>query len=55
MILLSPFAKGKGYNNSLKYYHSSTLRTMEEVFGVSPFLNDAANQLDLSDLFSAFP
>jgi hypothetical protein len=55
MIVLSPFAKGKGYNNSLKYYHSSTLRTMEEVFGVSPFLNDAANQLDLSDLFSAFP
>jgi hypothetical protein len=55
MIVLSPFAKGKGYNNTLKYYHSSTLRTVQEIFGVTPLLNDAANQIDLSDLFSAFP
>jgi len=55
MIVLSPFAKGNGYHNTLKYYHSSTLRSMQEIFGVSPLLNDAANQIDLADLFSAFP
>jgi hypothetical protein len=55
MIVVSPFAKGHGYAGSKKYYHSSTLRSMQEIFSVSPFLNDAANQLDLSDLFSEFP
>jgi hypothetical protein len=33
----------------------STLRTMEEIFGVTPFLGDAANETDLSDLFTVFP
>jgi hypothetical protein len=55
MIVVSPFAKGHGYAGTKKYYHSSTLRSMQEIFSVSPFLNDAANQLDLSDLFSEFP
>jgi hypothetical protein len=31
--------------------HSSDLRTMQLIFGVGPFLNDAANANDLSDLF----
>jgi phospholipase C len=55
MIVVSPFAKGAGYSNSIAYNHGSTLRTIEEIFGVAPFLGDAANQTDLSDLFSQFP
>ena len=55
MIVLSPHAKGQGYSNTLHYTHSSTLRTIQEIFGVTPFLGDAANAADLSDLFTAFP
>jgi hypothetical protein len=55
MIVLSPAARGNGYHNAISYTHSSTLRTMEEIFGVSPFVGDAANATDLSDLFSTFP
>lgn len=50
MIVLSPLAK-VNYTNSIYYTHSSTLRTMQEIFGVRPFLRDAANATDLSDLF----
>ncbi len=53
MIVLSPFAKGGGYTSGVKYYHSSMVRTVQEVFGVTPLLNDAANQPPLSDLFKA--
>jgi phosphatidylinositol-3-phosphatase len=55
MIALSPFAKGDGYSNSVHYTHSSTLRTVEEIFGVTPLLGDAAHATDLGDLFSVFP
>ena len=55
MIVLSPFAKGGGYSNNIPYTHSSTLRTVQEIFGVEPFLGDAANSNDLSDLFRIFP
>jgi hypothetical protein len=51
MILLSPLARGNGYSNHFYYTHSSFLRTMQEIFGVSPWLGDAANATDLSDLF----
>jgi hypothetical protein len=51
MIVLSPLAKGGGYTGNVAYTHSSTLRTMQEIFGVSPFLGDAANATDLADLF----
>jgi hypothetical protein len=53
MLALSPLAKGHGYANAIHYTHSSTLRTMEEIYGVSPFLGDAANATDLADLFVA--
>jgi hypothetical protein len=53
MIVLSPLAKGNGYQSTKKYFHSSMVRTVQEVFGLSPMLNDAANQLDLSDLFTS--
>jgi phosphatidylinositol-3-phosphatase len=55
MIVLSPKAKGGGYQNTIHYTHSSTLRTVEEIFGVSPMLGDAANATDLRDLFVSFP
>ena len=51
MIVLSPLAKGGGYHNALHYTHSSTLRTLQKIFGVTPFLGGAATALDLSDLF----
>jgi hypothetical protein len=56
MFLLSPFAKGGGkkfYSNSILYDHSSTLKTLEEIFGVKPLLGAAADSRtnDLSDLF----
>jgi phosphatidylinositol-3-phosphatase len=55
MIVLSPDAKGGGYLNTIHYTHSSTLRTLQEIFGVSPLLGDAAHASDLSDLFKTFP
>ena len=55
LIALSPYAKGHGYSNSLHYTHSSTLLTVEEIFGLisatrAP-LRAAATATDLSDLF----
>lgn len=55
MIVLSPFAKGNGYSNNTHYTHGSTLRTMEEIFGVKPLLRDASKEKDLSSMFSVFP
>ena len=55
MIVLSPYARGHGYANTIHYTHSSMLRTLEEIFGVSPYLGDAQNATDLSDLFATFP
>jgi hypothetical protein len=54
LILLSPDAKGHGYSNTIHYTHSSTLRTIQEIFGVTPLLGDAANATNLSDLFQTF-
>jgi hypothetical protein len=54
-IVLSPYAKGHGYANAIHYTHASTLRSMEEIFGVSPLLGKAANATDLRGLFTAFP
>jgi phosphatidylinositol-3-phosphatase len=51
MIVVSPLAK-VNYANSIYYTHSSTLRTMQEIFGVRPLLRGAANATDLSDLFA---
>ena len=43
---------GVPYASPLPFTHSSDLRTMQEIFRVpGPFLGDAANALDLSDLF----
>lgn len=55
-FLLSPLAKGGGkraYTNKIHYDHSSTLKTIEEIFNVTPLLGAAADPKtkDLSDLF----
>jgi phosphatidylinositol-3-phosphatase len=45
----------RGYKNEIRYTHSSLLRTLEEIFGVSPLLGNAARANDLRDLFTALP
>ena len=57
MIVLSPLAKGGGYTNTIPYDHSSTLKTVQEIFGVTPLLRAAGHRdtRDLRDLFSEFP
>jgi phosphatidylinositol-3-phosphatase len=51
MIVLSPLAKGGGYSNSVYYTHSSLVRTLQDIFQVHPYLQDAANATNLGDLF----
>ncbi len=55
MIVLSPFAKGAGFSDAIHYTHGSTLRTIQEIFAVTPLIRDAANQTDLKNLFTVFP
>jgi hypothetical protein len=52
-IVISPLSKGNAYASSVDYTHSSDLKTLEEVFGLSPLLNDAASPgvNDLAGLF----
>jgi phosphatidylinositol-3-phosphatase len=45
----------KDYKNEIYYSHSSLLRTLEEIFKVTPMLGGAAGATDLRDLFSVFP
>lgn len=56
-IVISPRAhrnvNGLPYASPLAYSHSSDLCTMQEIFHVGPFLGDAANATDLSDLFDS--
>ena len=56
--LVKPNVSGAPYSNAVSYSHSSTLRTMQEIFGVDPthsyqWLGAAATATDLSDLFAA--
>ena len=55
MLLLSPLARGGGYCSTNHYTHSSLLRTLQELFGVTPLLGDAANAASLTDLFKCAP
>jgi hypothetical protein len=56
-IVISPLAKGNAFNSTLNYTHSSDLKSVQELFGVSApgggFLGDAntAGTNDLSDMF----
>jgi len=51
MIVLSPLVRASGYVSYARYDHSSTLRTMQDVFGVGPYLGGAATATNLSELF----
>ena len=42
---------GLPYASPVNLTHSSDLRTLQEIFHVGPWLGDAANAADLSDLF----
>ncbi len=55
MVVISPLAKGGGYASTNCYTHASTLRTMQEIFGVRPFLAAAAAAISLGDLFRDDP
>jgi hypothetical protein len=44
---------GRPYACSVNYTHSSDLRTLQNIFHVGPYLGDAVNATDLSDLFDA--
>ncbi len=57
MMALSPLAKGGGYTNTVAYDHSSTLKSIQEIFKAMPLLRAAGNPgtSDLSDLFTSFP
>jgi hypothetical protein len=56
-VVISPLAKGNAYNSTLAYTHSSDLKSMQELFGVTApgggFLGDAntPGTNDLSDMF----
>lgn len=52
MMVLSPFAK-VNYTNNIEYSHASTVKTIENIFNLSPYVGHAADSLtvDLSDLF----
>lgn len=54
LIVVSPYAK-QGYGNTIAYSHTSTLRTVQEIFGVTPLLRGAATATDLRDLFRPAP
>jgi hypothetical protein len=53
-IVISPLARwnnGVPYASPVDFTHSSDLRNWEELFHLQPFLGDAVNANDLSDLF----
>lgn len=53
-IALSPRARA-GYASKAKHTTSSTLRSLQTIFGVSPLLGDAANANDVGEMFTSFP
>ena len=54
LILLSPLARGGGYGSPIPHTHSSMIRTLQEIFGVHPWLGDAADASDLAELFNTY-
>jgi len=54
LIAVSPLAK-PGYAGGIAYSHASTLRTVEEIFALTPLLRGAATAASLADLFTVYP
>ena len=48
---VQPNVNGVPFTSTTELSHASTLRTMQEIFHLTPLLGDAANANDLSDLF----
>jgi hypothetical protein len=46
-----PNVDGRPYASPVFFTHSSDLRTMQNIFHVGPYVGDAVNATDLSDLF----
>jgi hypothetical protein len=51
MMVLSPLAKGGGYASTTFYDHGSTVRTMQDIFGVGPYLGEVGSASNLGELF----
>ncbi len=51
LILLSPRVRSAGFNSSVPYDHSDTLRTLQDILGVRPYLGAAANATGLGEFF----
>lgn len=54
LFVLSPKARA-GFASSTPHTHSSLLRTVQTIFGVTPYLRGAATSNDLSEMFTSFP
>ncbi len=54
LIVVSSLAKA-GYSNSIAYTHASMVRTVQEIFGLAPWLRQAATATSLSALFTVYP
>jgi phosphatidylinositol-3-phosphatase len=54
LIALSKYAK-PGYANTIKYTHSSLVRTVHDIFALGPYMRDANNVTGLDDLFVSYP
>lgn len=54
MFVLSPFAR-PGYAATTRFDHSSLLRTLQEVFAVTPYLRGASSATGLGEMFRSFP
>ena len=54
MFVLSPYAK-VGHTNNIAYSHASFVKTVENIFGLSPLVGHAADSgtVDLSDFFGS--
>jgi len=54
MIVLGKSVK-VGFTSNTPFDHSSTVRTMQDIFGLSPYLGGAATATNLSELFTKLP
>jgi hypothetical protein len=54
MIVLGKSVK-VGFTSNTPFTHSSTVRTMQDIFGLSPYLGGAAGATSLAEMFTTLP
>lgn len=54
LIAVSPFAK-PGFASSTRFSYASTVRTVQEILGVTPLLRNAASATSLAEFFTRYP